>query len=84
MLHERIATARAPGEDPQRAARIRAYRLRRLDDYRHAAETWLPASGHVIDTSTLTREQTLTIALDHLRQGEPAVCAEPVSGREPR
>ncbi|MFK0154329.1 AAA family ATPase [Streptomyces sp. NPDC090493] len=84
VLSERIASARAPGEDPQRAARIRAYRLRRLDDYRHAAKTWLPASGHVIDTSMLTREQTLTAALDHLRQGEPAVCADLVCGRELR
>ncbi|MDH6222745.1 hypothetical protein [Streptomyces pseudovenezuelae] len=82
VLHERIASARALGEDPQRAARIRAYGLRRLDDYRHAAETWLHTGGYVVDTSTLTRKRTLTAALDHLRQGEPAVCAESVSGRE--
>ncbi|MEU6353600.1 AAA family ATPase [Streptomyces sp. NPDC047072] len=84
VLHERIASALALGEDPRRASHIRAYRLRRPDDYLNAARSWPPAHGHVIDTSTLTREQTLTAALDHLRQGEPTVCAEPVSGREPR
>jgi predicted kinase len=84
VLHQRIASPVLPGEDPQRAARIRAYRLRRLDDYRRAAETWLRTGGHVIDTSTLTPGQMLTAAVAHLGQGEDTPCSQPASGWEPR
>jgi predicted kinase len=84
VLKQRIASDRALGEDPARAAGIRAYRLRHLADYQSPAEKWLlQAAGHVIDTTALTRQQTLTAALAHLPAAASA-CAAPGGGRQPQ
>ncbi|MFJ4526180.1 hypothetical protein ACIP4Y_35575 [Streptomyces sp. NPDC088810] len=40
-------------------------------DYQQAATGWMHADGHVIDTGTLTPEQTLHAALDHLHLPVP-------------
>lgn len=71
-LQERIeASEEFPG-DAGRSEAVRAYRRRRALDYQQAATGWMHADGHVIDTSTLTLEQTLHAALDHLHLPAPA------------
>ena len=83
VLRERIASDRAPVDDPVRAARIRADRLRRLEDYQSGAENWLlHGAGHVIDTTALTCRQTLAAALSHLGENYPVACAAPAYGRQ--
>ncbi|WP_055527454.1 AAA family ATPase [Streptomyces graminilatus] len=86
VLKQRIAADRALGEDPARAAEVRAYRLRRLDDYQSAADQWLlHTAGHVIDTTALTRRQALTAALAHLHEVAPTVpVSAVVYGRQPQ
>ncbi|MFC8536765.1 AAA family ATPase [Streptomyces sp. NPDC057249] len=64
-LAERIeASDEFPG-DPERSEAVRAYRRRRAANYQEST-AWLHAQGHVIDTTTLTADQTLQAALAHL------------------
>ncbi|OIK24206.1 hypothetical protein [Streptomyces malaysiense] len=72
VLQERIAASWEFPGDAERSEAVRACRRRRAADYEQAATGWMHASGHVIDTSTLTVEQTLHAALDHLRLPVPA------------
>ncbi|MFJ4125989.1 AAA family ATPase [[Kitasatospora] papulosa] len=66
VLHQRIAdSCKFPGDEPRSGA-VRAYRRRRAADYFTAAATWMHASGHVIDTTALSPEQTLRLTLTHL------------------
>ncbi|MFJ8752142.1 AAA family ATPase [Streptomyces sp. NPDC102441] len=62
-LAERIEASREYPGDATRSEAVRIHRRRRAVDYRHAADTWLHRSGHVIDTTTYTPGQTLQSAL---------------------
>ncbi|MFI1226172.1 MULTISPECIES: AAA family ATPase [unclassified Streptomyces] len=66
VLRQRITTSDEFPGDPVRSAAVRAYRRRRAADYQKAADSWMHAHGHVIDTSTLTPSQTLQTVLAHL------------------
>lgn len=59
------ASKEFPG-DEARSEAVRAYRRRRAPDYTTAADAWMHAAGHLIDTSTLTAEEVLQAALTHL------------------
>ncbi|WP_326682120.1 AAA family ATPase [Streptomyces sp. NBC_01237] len=71
-LRQRIADSDDfPGEA------VRAFRQRRAADYQAAADSWMHAQGHVINTSALTAGQTLQAALAHLHTTDPTAQKDP-------
>lgn len=66
VLQERITADGSCPDDLARGADTCVDRLQRAADYQAAADSWMHAQGHVIDTSTLTTGQTLQLALAHL------------------
>ncbi|SBU96544.1 hypothetical protein YW3DRAFT_05802 [Streptomyces sp. MnatMP-M77] len=72
LLEQRIALSDEFPRDPVRSDAVRAHRRRRATDYHSAADSWMHAHGHTIDTSTLTPGQTLQAALAHLHTTGPA------------
>ncbi|WP_434095798.1 hypothetical protein [Streptomyces lavendulae] len=76
-LGARIAASEEFSGDETRSEAVRAHRRRRASDCTQTAEAWMHAAGHVIDTSSLTSDEVLHAALDHLS----AAASVPVSSR---
>lgn len=71
-LHARIAGHEMFSDDPERSARVAAFRRSRVGDYEQAYREWLAREADlVIDTTDRTPQEAAVVAAQHITGAHP-------------